>query len=62
MNVREALRLLRKDGWTIARIRGSHRQLTHPFKRGTVTVAGKSSDELGPKTLRSILRQAELER
>ena len=62
MKVREVLRVLRADGWTIARIRGSHRQLTHPTKRGTVTVAGKLSDDLGPKTLRSILRQAELER
>jgi predicted RNA binding protein YcfA (HicA-like mRNA interferase family) len=60
MKVREVLRLLRADGWTIARIRGSHRQLTHPYKRGTVTVAGKPGDELGPKTLRSVLRQAEL--
>jgi predicted RNA binding protein YcfA (HicA-like mRNA interferase family) len=62
MKVCDVLSLLRSDGWTIARIRGSHRQLTHPIKRGTVTVAGKLSDDLGPKTLRSILRQAEPER
>jgi predicted RNA binding protein YcfA (HicA-like mRNA interferase family) len=61
VKVREMLKLLRADGWTIARIRGSHRQLTHPVKRGTVTVAGKRGDDLGPKTIRSILRQAELE-
>jgi predicted RNA binding protein YcfA (HicA-like mRNA interferase family) len=61
MKVRDVLRRLRLDGWTIARIRGSHRQLTHPIKRGTATLAGKLSNDLGPKTLRSILRQAELE-
>jgi predicted RNA binding protein YcfA (HicA-like mRNA interferase family) len=62
MTVRDVLRLLRTDGWTIARIRGSHRQLAHRVKPGTVTVAGKPSDDLGPKTLKSILRQARLGR
>jgi predicted RNA binding protein YcfA (HicA-like mRNA interferase family) len=60
MKVREVLRLLNDDGWTLARQRGSHRQLKHASKRGLVTVAGKLSDELAPGTLNSILKQAGL--
>jgi predicted RNA binding protein YcfA (HicA-like mRNA interferase family) len=61
MKVREALRLLRDDGWVVVRTRGSHRQLKHAVKKGLVTVAGKESQDLPPKTLKSVLRQAELE-
>jgi len=60
MKIREVLKLLADDGWAVRRQRGSHRQLTHPVKRGLVTVAGKPSDELAPGTLNSILKQAGL--
>jgi len=60
MKVREVLRLLRDDGWSIVVTRGSHRQLKHPVKPGRVTVAGKESDEVPPGTLNSILKQAGL--
>lgn len=62
MKVREALRMLRQDGWIVVRIRGSHRQLKHSRKPGLVTVTGNESKELPPKTLGSILRQADLEK
>ena len=52
--------MLKKDGWTIVRTRGSHRQLRHRTKPGTVTVAGKLSLDLPPATLDSILKQAGL--
>ena len=55
MKVREILRRLRKDGWFIVRQKGSHRQLQHRMKPGTVTVAGKPSKTLHPKVLASIL-------
>ena len=42
----------------IDRTRGSHRQLVHPTKRGTVTVSGHLVDAVHPKTLKSVLRQA----
>lgn len=61
MKVREILRILKRDGWYVAGFRGSHRQLLHPWKKGKVTVAGKESMDLDPKTLRSILRQSGLE-
>ncbi|MDQ6837983.1 MAG: type II toxin-antitoxin system HicA family toxin [Actinomycetota bacterium] len=60
MKVREVVAMLELDGWQVARIRGSHRQFKHPGKPGLVTVAGKPSAELHPKTLASIKRQAQL--
>ncbi len=60
MKVREVLRILKEDGWVIQRTRGSHRQLKHPTKRGTVTVSGNPGIEVPPGTLNSILKQARL--
>ena len=50
LTVREAIRLIEKDGWVLVRQRGSHRQFHHPTKPGTVTIAGKPSLELDTKT------------
>jgi len=58
--VRDAIRLIEADGWHLVATRGSHRQYKHDRKAGRVTVAGKSSDELAPGTLNSILKQAGL--
>ena len=60
LTVREALRLLRRDGWTQERQRGGHRQLKHPSKPGTVTVAGAPNEAVDVGTLRNIFRQAGL--
>ena len=60
MKVREAIRLVEKDGWVRVRQKGSHRQFHHPTKPGTVTIAGKPSLDLDKKTERSVLRQAGL--
>ena len=60
MKVKELIRLLEKDGWEQARMRGSHRQYRHSGKAGTVTVAGKSSADIPPGTLASIHKQAGL--
>ncbi len=62
MKVRGLLVLLEEDGWELVHTRGSHRQLKHPTKRGTVTVAGKPSAEVPRGTLSAILRQAGLRR
>jgi predicted RNA binding protein YcfA (HicA-like mRNA interferase family) len=58
MKVREIVRMLRADGWFLARTRGSHQQYKHPHKPGLVTIAGKPGDDLAPGTLNSILKQA----
>jgi len=52
--------MLERDGWKLARTRGSHRQYKHDTKTGLVTVPGKPNDELGAGTLNSILKQAGL--
>jgi len=60
MKVRALLQVLKEDGWVIERTRGSHRQLKHAHKPGTVTVSGKPSIDVPPGTLNSILKQAGL--
>lgn len=60
MKVRAIIKLIEDDGWRQIRQTGSHRHYRHPTKPGTVTVAGKPSDELHPKTQASILTQAGL--
>jgi predicted RNA binding protein YcfA (HicA-like mRNA interferase family) len=60
--VRDAIDLLYDRGWFVARTRGSHRQLKHPTRPGTVTVPGKLSDEIAPGTWNNILKQAGLTR
>ncbi len=62
MKVREILRLIEADGWYHVKTSGSHRQYKHLTKAGRVTVAGKPSHDLAPGTLKSILRQAGLEK
>ena len=60
MKVSEILKILQEDGCQVQRQKGSHRQLRHPIKPGTVTVPGKPSHDLNPKTAASIFRQAGL--
>jgi predicted RNA binding protein YcfA (HicA-like mRNA interferase family) len=58
VKVREAIRQVEAAGWTLARTRGSHRQYRHPSRSGLVTIAGKPSASLHPKTWASIMKQA----
>ena len=60
VKVKELIKLLERDGWFLARTRGSHRQYRHSNKPGCVTVAGKPSADIPPGTLRSALKQAGL--
>jgi len=60
LKVKEAIKLIEKDGWFHARTRGSHRQYKHPTRKGLVTVPGKMKDDLAPATINSILKQAGL--
>jgi predicted RNA binding protein YcfA (HicA-like mRNA interferase family) len=61
MRVRDAIKLIEADGWRLVSIKGSHRQFKHPFKPGRVTIAGKLDMDLHPKTMKSILKQADIE-
>lgn len=61
MKVREAIKLIEADGWTLVRTRGRHRQYKHPTKPGLVTIPGKLSKDLPAGLRRSILKQAGIE-
>jgi len=58
--VRDVLKMLERDGWFQVSQRGSHRQFKHTEKPGRVTVAGPRKQEIHPKTLATILKQAGL--
>lgn len=60
MKVREIIARVRQDGWVLVRTRGSHRQFKHPSKPGLVTISGHPGDDVHPKTLASIMKQAGL--
>jgi predicted RNA binding protein YcfA (HicA-like mRNA interferase family) len=60
LKIRDVIKLIEADGWRLVTTRGSHRQFKHPFKKGRVTIAGKPDLDLHPKTLKSILNQADL--
>ena len=60
MKSSEIIKILKKDGWIIHNIRGSHHQFKHPLKKGKVTVPHPKSD-LPLGTVKSILKQAGIE-
>lgn len=60
MKVKEIIKIIETDGWYYSKQSGSHRQFKHPFKKGTVTAAGKLSDDIHKGTEKSILKQAGL--
>ncbi|HVE97298.1 MAG TPA: type II toxin-antitoxin system HicA family toxin [Pseudonocardiaceae bacterium] len=62
LTVHQMIKLIEEDGWTLARVRGSHRHYTHTTKPGVVTVPGKLSRDLPIGTERSILKQARINR
>ncbi|MGB7555838.1 MAG: type II toxin-antitoxin system HicA family toxin [Candidatus Korobacteraceae bacterium] len=62
MKVRDLIKLIEGDGWRQSGQRGSHRQYKHHGKSGKVTVSGVPSDDVHPKTLSSVLKQAGLKK
>lgn len=56
------MRLVQREGWSLVRVRDSHRQYRHPEKPGTVTIAGKAGDDVPPGTWASIMKQAGLKK
>lgn len=55
LRVKEVIKLLESDGYTLKRIQGDHRLFVKPGKR-TIPVPGHLNDELGMNTLMSIMR------
>jgi predicted RNA binding protein YcfA (HicA-like mRNA interferase family) len=62
MKIRDVIRTIEADGWFFVRQKGSHSHYQHATKKGTVTVAGHPGDDIPPGTLKSILRQASLDK
>lgn len=60
MKRRDLEKLIGRDHWIYSYSTGGHDQYTHPTKPGKVTLCGHPSDEVHPKTLRTILKQAGL--
>ena len=56
----KVLNALIADGWEVVRIKGSHRQLKHPTKKGTVTLNGKLSSDIWGAELKSVEKQSGL--
>ena len=56
----ELLRALKRDGWEQVRQSGSHVILKHADKGRHVTVPKHATVTIKPKTLETILKQAEL--
>ena len=57
----EVVRALKRAGWYVERTHGSHVYLKHPgYLHLRVTVAVHSGETIKPKTLQSILKQAQL--
>jgi len=59
MKALELLRKLRQDGWEEKNQEGSHLHLTHPTKKGKVTIPMHKGD-LPIGTVKAILKQAGL--
>jgi predicted RNA binding protein YcfA (HicA-like mRNA interferase family) len=62
VKVRDVIKLIEADSWSLVRTRGSHRQYKHPSKTGLVTIAGNLQNEVAPGTLNSIMKQAGLKK
>ncbi len=60
MKVKEIIKIIEKDGWHLKETKGSHRQYKNFVKTGRVTIPGKLNDDIHPKTLKSIFKQAQV--
>jgi predicted RNA binding protein YcfA (HicA-like mRNA interferase family) len=59
--VKEAQKMVHKDGWILFDTDGGHYQYKHPTKKGKVTIPYHSGD-LPPGTLNNIKKQAGLKK
>ncbi len=54
---KKIIQMLKRDGWVLSRVRGSHHQFKHPDKKGLVTVQHPARD-LSGFVVNSIFKQA----
>ena len=61
MTPSEMEKIIKKDGWRLVAVEGSHHQYKHPTKKGKVTIAFHTKPkDLDQWTVCRILRQAGL--
>lgn len=60
--VREVVEQLELNGWMCSRIRGDHRVFTKSGARRPIVIPGNLNDDLAIGTLRSIFREAGLDK
>ncbi len=60
MRFRELEKIIKKDGWYLYNVSGSHYQYKHPTKKGKVTIPYHGRD-LDPLTAKTVLKQAGLD-
>lgn len=56
-NSRKLIKMLKKEGWKLAAVRGDHHQFKHPVRKGRVTVPHPNKD-IPDGTVLSIYKQA----
>ena len=61
MKFQEIERIIKKDGWTLKTIKGSHYQYIHSSKPGKVTIPYHTGD-IAPVIIKSILKQANIDK
>ena len=59
MTGKQMIRMLKKDGWKVMDISGSHHKFQHPVKPGMIIIAHHTSD-MGKGLENKILKQAGL--
>jgi len=60
LKVRDVIKVIEADGWSLVTTKGSHRQYKHLVKPGRITIAGHPADDLAPGTMNSIFKQAKI--
>ena len=61
MKCSEFLRILKRDGWFVVSIKGSHYKMKHPSKSGTIIFPNHESNELGKGLEVKLRKNAKLE-
>ena len=61
MNSKDVMKDLKKDGWEIVNIRGSHHQFKHPTKQDRVTLPHPKKD-LPKGTVNAIYKSAGIQK
>ena len=60
VNSKQLIKRLKKAGWTLARVKGSHNHFIHPDYGHVVTVPHQKKD-LATPLVKAILKQAHIE-